>query len=55
MQNAVFRHVRTEFLPHRKHISPATEPSWFMLCKISGFIGGDYEECRLLVYDVWLL
>jgi hypothetical protein len=26
-----------------------------MLCKISGFHGGDYEECRLLgCYDVWL-
>jgi hypothetical protein len=26
------------------------------ICKICGFNGGDYEECRLLVcYAVWLL
>jgi hypothetical protein len=27
----------------------ATEPSWLMVCKISGFHCGDYEECRLLL------
>jgi hypothetical protein len=27
----------------------ATEPSQLILCKILGFHGGDYEECRLLV------
>jgi hypothetical protein len=30
------------------HHVPATEPSLLMLCKICGFYGGDYEECRLL-------
>jgi hypothetical protein len=34
----------------------ATEPSRLLLCNISGFHGGDYEECRLLGrYAVWLL
>jgi hypothetical protein len=28
----------------------ATESSRLMLCKILGFHGGDYEECRLLGY-----
>jgi hypothetical protein len=28
----------------------ATEPSQLMLCKIWGFHGADYEECRLLAY-----
>jgi hypothetical protein len=28
----------------------ATELSQLMLCKICGFHGGDYEECRLLGY-----
>jgi hypothetical protein len=33
-----------------------TEPSHLMLCKIWGFHGADYEECRLLgCYVVWLL
>jgi hypothetical protein len=33
----------------------ATKPSLLMLCKISGFHGGEYEECCLLLcYEVWL-
>jgi hypothetical protein len=29
------------------HYVSTTEPSRLMLCKISGFHGGAYEECRL--------
>jgi hypothetical protein len=33
-----------------------TEPSRLMLCKIWGFHGGDFKECRLLgCCAVWLL
>jgi hypothetical protein len=32
------------------HYLSATEGSQLMLCKIWGFHGGDYEECRLLGY-----
>jgi hypothetical protein len=39
--------VRTSQETH--HVS-ATESSQLMLCKICGFHGGDYEECRLLGY-----
>jgi hypothetical protein len=31
------------------HYVSVTEPSRLMLCKILGFHGGDYEECRFLV------
>jgi hypothetical protein len=38
------------------HYVSATELSQLMLCKISGFHGGDYDEWRLLgCYIVWLL
>jgi hypothetical protein len=38
------------------HYVSATELSQLMLCKISGFNGGDYEESRLVGwYAVWLL
>jgi hypothetical protein len=56
MKNAVFWDIKIQFVSHRKHYVSATEPSRLMLCKISGFHGGDYEECRLLgCYAVWLL
>jgi hypothetical protein len=32
------------------HYVSAAESSRLMLCKIGGFHGGDYEECRLLGY-----
>jgi hypothetical protein len=32
------------------HYVSATEPSRWMLCKIWGFHGGGYEECRILRY-----
>jgi hypothetical protein len=37
--------VRTS---QKTHYVSATESSQLMLCKICGFYGGDYEECRLL-------
>jgi hypothetical protein len=51
MQNVVFWNITTQFVPHRRHITSATEPSQLMLCKIWGFHGSDYEECRLLGYE----
>jgi hypothetical protein len=50
MKNAVFWDIRTQFVPHRKHYVSVTELSRLMLCKILGFHGGDYDECRLLGY-----
>jgi hypothetical protein len=50
MKNVVFWDIKTQFVPHRRHIVSATEPSSLMLCKIGDFHGGDYEECRLLGY-----
>jgi hypothetical protein len=50
MKNAVFWNIKTQFVPHRKQYIPATDPSRIILCKICGFHGGDYEECRLLEY-----
>jgi hypothetical protein len=32
------------------HYVTATETNRLMLCKISGFHGGDYEKCRLVEY-----
>jgi hypothetical protein len=43
IKNAVFRDIKTQFVPHRKQYVSATEPSPLMLCKIWGFHGGDYE------------
>jgi alpha-N-acetylglucosamine transferase len=55
MKNGVFWDIKTQFVPHRKHYFSATESSRIMLCKILGFHGSDYEECRLLDCDsVWL-
>jgi hypothetical protein len=50
MNNAIFWEIRTQFVPHRKHYFSATEPSRLMLCKISGFHRGDYEQFSLLGY-----
>jgi hypothetical protein len=56
MKNAVVWDIKTQFIPHRKHIFSATEPSKLRICKISGFHGSDYEECSLLgCYAIWLL
>jgi hypothetical protein len=46
MKNAVFWYIKPQSV---LHVS-ATEPSRLMLCKIWGFHGTDYEECRLLRY-----
>jgi hypothetical protein len=50
MKNAVSWDIQTQFIPHRRHYFTATELSRLMICKIWGFHGGDYEECRLLGY-----
>jgi hypothetical protein len=57
MKNAVFWDIKTRFRTSQNtHYVSTTETSWLMLCKIRGFQGADYEECRLLgCYDVWLL
>jgi hypothetical protein len=47
MKNAVFWYIKTQFVLHRKHFISATELSLLMLCKIWGFHGDCYEECRL--------
>jgi hypothetical protein len=51
MKNAVFWDIETA-VPNLQetHYVSATEPSQLMLCKIWGFHGGDYEECRLRGY-----
>jgi hypothetical protein len=48
MKNVVFWDIKTQFLPHMRNHFSATESSRLILCKILGFHGGDYEECRLL-------
>jgi hypothetical protein len=50
MKNAVFWDIKTQFVLHRRHITFLLESNQSMLCKIWGFHGGDYEECRLLGY-----
>jgi hypothetical protein len=52
MKNVVFWDIKFRFVPHRTHYISATEPSRLMLCKISGFHGSKYEECRLLGYKI---
>jgi hypothetical protein len=48
-KNVVFWDIETQFVLYRRYVS-ATESSRLMLCKISGFHGGDYEKYRLLGY-----
>jgi hypothetical protein len=51
MKNAVFWDIETQFRRHRRHITfPLQSHVQLMLCKISGFHGSDYEECRHLGY-----
>jgi hypothetical protein len=55
MKNAFFWDIETQFVRDKKHITSPLR-SLLMLCKIWGFQGCDYEECRLLGCDaVWLL
>jgi hypothetical protein len=51
MKNAVFWDITAPLVPHRKHFVSATEPSVLMLFNTRGFHGGDYEECRSLLYN----
>jgi hypothetical protein len=57
MKNAVFWDIKTPVRTSREnYYVSAAELSQLILCKICGFHGGDYEECRLLgCYAVWLL
>jgi hypothetical protein len=50
MKNVVFCHKNPVRTSQKTHYVSATEPSQLMLCKIRGFHGGDYEDCRLLGY-----
>jgi hypothetical protein len=50
MKNAVFWDIKTQFVPHRKHITSTLELSRLIPCKICGFHGGGYEKCRILGY-----
>jgi hypothetical protein len=47
MKNFIFWDVKTQFVPHRRHVTSPLELSWLMLCRIWGCHGGDYEECLL--------
>jgi hypothetical protein len=49
-KNTVLWDINTRFVPHRRQYLSATESNLLRLCKIWGFRGGDYEECRLLRY-----
>jgi hypothetical protein len=51
MMNTVLWDIKTPVRTSQEtqYVS-ATEPSQLMLCKIWGFHGDDYEECRLLGY-----
>jgi hypothetical protein len=50
MSYSIYRNpVRTS---QETHYFSATESSRLMLCKICGFHGGNYEECRLLGYKI---
>jgi hypothetical protein len=54
VKNAVFWDTKSQFVQKTHYFT--TEPRPLMLCKISGFHGGDYKESRLLGCDtVWLL
>jgi hypothetical protein len=51
MKNAVFWNIKNPVRTSQEtHYVSATEPSQLTLCRIWGFHGGDYEECRLLGY-----
>jgi hypothetical protein len=51
MKNAVFLDIKPPVpTSEETHCVSATETNQLMLCKILGFHGGDYEECRLLGY-----
>jgi hypothetical protein len=49
-KNAVFWEIKTQFVPHRRHITSTLQSGQLMLCTIWCFHGDDYEECRLLGY-----
>jgi hypothetical protein len=50
MKNSILWDKNPVPTSQRTHYLSATEPSQLMLCKIRGFHGGNYEECRLLGY-----
>jgi hypothetical protein len=50
MKNAVIWDTKTVRNSQKTHYVSATVHSRLMLYEISGFQGGNYEECRLLGY-----
>jgi hypothetical protein len=48
VKDAVLWDIKTQFVSDRRRYVSATESNRLMLCKISGFHGGDCEECGLL-------
>jgi hypothetical protein len=56
MQEDTILHKNPVRILQETHYISATQPRRLMLCKIWGFHGGDYEECRRQgCYAVWLL
>jgi hypothetical protein len=51
MKNVTFLDIKNPVRTSQEtRYASATEHNQLMLCKIWGFHGGDYEECRLLGY-----
>jgi hypothetical protein len=51
VKNTVFWDIKIQFHTSQEtHYVSATQLSQLMLCKIRGFHGSDFEECRLLGY-----
>jgi hypothetical protein len=48
MRNAVFWDIKKGHTLQERYYVSTTKPSQLMLCKIWGYRGGNYEECRLL-------
>jgi hypothetical protein len=53
MTNVVFWDIKSQVRTSQEtHYFSAIESIQLMLCKISGFHGSDYDECRLLGYKI---
>jgi hypothetical protein len=50
LKNAVFWDVKTQFVLTEDILRLRYKTSQLMLCMISRFHGGDYEECHFLRY-----
>jgi hypothetical protein len=51
MKNVVFWGKKTQFIPHRKHITSSLQSQPLNAIKFRGLHSRDYEECRLLGYN----